>query len=206
MNKFHIVNEFKASNTEELEGHFEEVLSLLHRITRYYKELEYLRKERSSEDRNEYAGKYELFQYVEDALLFVMVMDLAILYKQGEHYSLHALFEKAKVNFDFISKEHGLTLEHLDNWINDLKQTNIKKALSKVIKVRNEHFAHLDRERKDIQSLMPTMEELKDLIDAAVGVVIDYYFFTTGISLFIKPIYEQSGSESIIDTLRDLKK
>jgi hypothetical protein len=189
---------------KDIDTHVKEVLTLLFRITRYYKELNYLNTELTQQERFEYKGKFELFQYAEDAMFIVLIMDLSILYKPDEDYSLKGLLDKAKDNFGLLNKEHGITIEHLNDWSQDLRQQKIKGALGKVIRVRNEHFAHIDSERKNIESLMPSLKELQKLIDVAVSVTDNFYFFTTGIGLFIRPIYKQSGSESLIENLRTL--
>lgn len=197
----------KSLNLEplkDIEAHVKEVLTLLFRITRYFKELKYLNVELTEQERFEYKVQFELFQYAEDAMLIVLIMDLSILFKEDEHYSLKNLLLKTEANFDLITKEHGITLEHLRNWLNDLNQRKIRRVMGKVIKIRNKHFAHIDQDRKNIESWMPTIKELETLIDLAVGITDNFYFFTTGIGLFVKPMYKESGSESIIENLRRL--
>ena len=198
-------NTNKPDELKEIELHIREVMTLLFRISRFYKEIEYFTNGLSPQNYFEFTRKYELLSYAEESMFIVIVLDLSILYKETETYSLANLFEKVKKNIDLIEKKYNFDTHLVDSWIEMLNKQEIINAVKKIVTIRNKHFAHIDKKRQELNKDLPSLFEITNLIDLAVNLVSELYLFTNGDGIFIKPIYNESGTESIISELKSKK-
>ena len=141
----------------------EEILTRSDTCFRYCK---YLNKPEDPRE-NSILNKYRVLDYARVSFVIILILDLCKLFIDREKYSLRRILNIVIEDYNKIKFSQEINRDELELLRDNLSLPQTKEIVNKLRSLRDNHYAHLDSTRPELNDIMPTFDEFNYLITQA---------------------------------------
>lgn len=132
---------------------------------------------------------FDVFYHVQGLLWNYLILELWKLFsdnKKNDHYSLRFFLQDVKQDYENVSFKEYITTECIDSYATEFKSKLFKQHHEKLKAIRNQHVAHLDLKRVEVNIKNDDILYFLTLAKRYLADVIDPITTKGGSSLYMR--------------------